>query len=167
MSQEGQNFNALTLQRLAFIDELVKRNGHLTQNQIMNEMNKEPSLMARRQDGTIVPIKRKAIMYLMKRGNFEVRKTLKTKHLTINDPECINNRYRYVRKYLELTNEKDVDLCFLGEFSFANGMSWGSCSPIKIKEFVEGKLPERAQDPKLMRNIQYLLVMSISGVVYF
>lgn len=123
----------------------------------------------------------------MRIGGYENKKVLLPPQRNINSPEFISYRYRYVRRYLELTNDPDSDIYFLGEYSLANMASLSSCSSTRRQTFVDyfqlkknGSQGREVKDMKKEiilakdkgedrwgRNVQYLTVMSLQGVAYY
>jgi hypothetical protein len=47
-------------------------------------------------------------------GGISTKKMLQATQRNINSPEFIANRYKYVRRYLDLTEDKTADICFMG-----------------------------------------------------
>lgn len=149
----------------------------MTQAEIANEMSNSKELGLRDKDGNAKPIRRRQILKYMRIAGFPLKQKNAIVQWTMNDPECIVNRFRYARKYLELTENSYSDICFLGEFSFASMMSLSSCPPVRRAEFIDGKAaPYRVtsakeakisvEDPEKWK-IQYLLVLSLEGIVYY
>lgn len=170
----GVNYRALTSSRLKFITGLQQTNGYLTQRELADEINKVEGLLQKDKLGRSLPVGRKTIHHLMKVGGIVPPKALHRVQCSLNSPDQIANRNRYVRRYLQISEDKTAEICFLGEYSFANMHSLSSCPPLKRDEFVDGRAASklalhssRATDEDYNeRSIQYLLVLGLRGVVY-
>jgi hypothetical protein len=78
-------------------------NGPMTQAEIVNEMSNSKELGLRDKDGNNKPIRRRQILKYMRIAGFPLKQKNAIVQRNMNDPECIINRFRYARKYLELT----------------------------------------------------------------
>jgi len=85
----------------------------MTQLEIVKEMSQVDHLHQLDKHGSKIPISRKMVQHLIKVGNIQP-KFMQLHINQINSAHCIINRFRYAKRYLELTEDKFADICFLG-----------------------------------------------------
>jgi len=108
----GNNHN-LTNKRMKFIEVLVNEKGTLSPQQIADEMSQIDSLHNFDKNGNKIPISKKLVQHIMNIGNIKSKK-IPMIAKNNNAYDCIHNRFIYASKYLELTDDKASDICFLG-----------------------------------------------------
>ena len=60
-----------------------------------------------------MPITRRLVQHLMTMRDIKPKKVPFAAR-NINTYDCIHNRFRYAAKYLDLTDDKASDICFIG-----------------------------------------------------
>jgi len=76
-------------------------------------MNNIDSLHNIDKNGLKMPITRRLVQHLMNIADIKPKKVPYISR-NINTYDCIHNRFRYAVKYLDLTNDKSSDICFIG-----------------------------------------------------
>ena len=159
----------------------------MSTQEIVDEMSQVESLHNFDNFGNKIAISKKIIQHIMNVGNIKPRRVPMIPRNN-NTYDSITNRFKYALKYLHLTDDKASDICFLGQFSFVNSLSLSSCPLAKRDSFVDMRYirgePKPRPDAKLKtdikaelgtgnpddrygRNLQYLIVLSLHGVIYY
>lgn len=161
----------VTTRRLEFIKGLINRYGNLSYSEIASRMDAVEELHVVTKKGVRLPISKKSVQHIMRVGNIQPRQQ-QTPLKDINTPECIQMRFSFASRYLQLVEDRNAEICFVGEFSFVNGLSFSSCAPLRRDGFCpprSGKVPasQLEMGDRWVKKPQYLLVISPSGVVHF